>query len=203
MCWDADIGQARRTAREIWPTAGLDGELTQELKLPAHFEQATKTVREEDVVRKVVCGPDPEAFVSRIQEYEKAGFDHVYLHQVGPNQEGFFRFLPARVAAETGPPAGTRPRVKSWHRTTKTDARLDELVLAQSSAADAAWQQAGGDFPQSNAAFSAGDLLRSSRHARMLRATCWSGSGPHGLTPARQRMGRRAAVDPHHHLAVN
>lgn len=92
ICWDEDMSRARRTAREIWPTGGLSGELTQELKLPAHFEQATKTVSEDDVAKKVVCGPDPEAYVSRIQEYEKAGFDHVYLHQVGPNQEGFFRF---------------------------------------------------------------------------------------------------------------
>ena len=25
-------------------------------------------------------------------EYERAGYDHVYLHQVGPDQEGFLRF---------------------------------------------------------------------------------------------------------------
>jgi G6PDH family F420-dependent oxidoreductase len=92
VCWAEDLKQAQKTAREIWPTAGLGGELTQELKLPAHFEQATKTVREEDVARIVVCGPDPEAHLSRIREYEKAGYDHVYLHQIGPDQEGFFRF---------------------------------------------------------------------------------------------------------------
>jgi G6PDH family F420-dependent oxidoreductase len=93
LCWDEDASRARKIAHEIWPTAGLSGELTQELKLPAHFEQATETVREEDVAKIVVSGPDPEAFVDRIQAYEKAGFDHVYLHQIGPNQEGFFRFF--------------------------------------------------------------------------------------------------------------
>lgn len=110
VCWAADMGQARKTAREIWPTAGLSGELTQELKLPAHFEQATKTVREEDVAKTIVCGPDPEAYLTRIADYEKAGYDHVYLHQVGPDQEGFFRFFQQelqpqlqRVRAEPSP----------------------------------------------------------------------------------------------------
>jgi len=97
VCWASDVKAARKTAREIWPTAGLGGELTQELKLPKHFEQATKTVREEDVASTVVCGPDPQPHIERIQEYEKAGFDHVYIHQIGPDQAGFFRFYEREV----------------------------------------------------------------------------------------------------------
>ncbi len=27
-----------------------------------------------------------------IQTMQKNGFDHIYLHQVGPDQEGFFQF---------------------------------------------------------------------------------------------------------------
>jgi hypothetical protein len=40
----------------------------------------------------VVCGPDPERHRAAIQEYLDAGQDHVYVHQVGDDQEGFFRF---------------------------------------------------------------------------------------------------------------
>lgn len=40
----------------------------------------------------LACGPDPEPVVEQIKEFEQAGFDHLYLHQVGPDQEGFFRF---------------------------------------------------------------------------------------------------------------
>jgi hypothetical protein len=97
VCWAEDVKQAQKMAREVWPTAGLAGELTQELKLPTHFEQATKTVREEDVAKIVLCGPDPQAHLSRIKEYEKAGYDHVYVHQIGPDQEGFFRFYQRQV----------------------------------------------------------------------------------------------------------
>jgi 2-methylisocitrate lyase-like PEP mutase family enzyme len=81
----------------MWPTAGIGGELSQELKLPAHFEQAAKTVSEEDVAKVIVCGPDPDAHVERIQQYQKAGYDHIYIHQVGAQQEGFFRFYEQAV----------------------------------------------------------------------------------------------------------
>ncbi len=83
---------ARRTAHEWWPTAGLHGELSVELPLPAHFEQATTDVTEEQVAAQIVCGPDPERHLEAIETYRAAGFDHVYLHQVGPDQEGFLRF---------------------------------------------------------------------------------------------------------------
>jgi G6PDH family F420-dependent oxidoreductase len=107
VCWAPDIKQARKTAWEMWPTAGLSGELTQELKLPAHFEQATKPVREEDVAKVVVCGPDPEPYLSRLQDYEKAGYDHVYIHQIGAEQEGFFRFFEREIS-----PARERSRAE-------------------------------------------------------------------------------------------
>jgi len=29
----------------------------------------------------------------KINEYAKAGCDHVWVHQVGPDQEGFFQFF--------------------------------------------------------------------------------------------------------------
>ena len=47
--------------------------------------------------------PSPERHRKAIEEYEEAGFDHVYVHQIGPDQEGFIRFyereiLPALVS---------------------------------------------------------------------------------------------------------
>jgi hypothetical protein len=71
--------------------------LSQVLPVTAHFEQAAKMVREEDVAKEVVCGPDPGRYLAKINEYVGAGFDHVWLHQVGPDQEGFFRFFEKEV----------------------------------------------------------------------------------------------------------
>ncbi len=92
VCWAATEAKARATAREWWPNAALPGQLAQELPLPAHFEQAAALVREEDVAEVVVCGPDPDRHLDAIRRFAEAGFDHVYVHQVGPDQEGFLRF---------------------------------------------------------------------------------------------------------------
>jgi coenzyme F420-dependent glucose-6-phosphate dehydrogenase len=97
VCWADDEAAAKRLAHEIWPTAGLGGELSQELKLPAHFQQATATVSEDAVAKVVVCGADPRRHLERISTYEEAGYDHVYVHQIGPDQEGFFRFYERQV----------------------------------------------------------------------------------------------------------
>ncbi|HUQ39337.1 MAG TPA: TIGR03557 family F420-dependent LLM class oxidoreductase [Acidimicrobiales bacterium] len=97
VCWAADEAEARRTAHHIWPNAGIKGQLSQDLPTPAHFEQAAEMVTEDDVAEAVVCGPDPEHHVEAIQEYAKAGFSHVYIHQVGPDQEGFLRFWESEV----------------------------------------------------------------------------------------------------------
>lgn len=90
VCWARDQAEARRTAHEWWPTAAVRGELSQELPLPRHFEQACEDVSEDDVAKVIVCGPDLERHVAAIREYVAAGFDHVYVHQIGPDQEGFF-----------------------------------------------------------------------------------------------------------------
>jgi coenzyme F420-dependent glucose-6-phosphate dehydrogenase len=97
VCFATDDEQARRTACEWWPQTALSGELTQVLPMPAHFEQAVATAREEDVVEKVTCGPDPDRHAEAVQKFVDAGYDHVYVHQVGPEQEGFLRFYAQEV----------------------------------------------------------------------------------------------------------
>jgi coenzyme F420-dependent glucose-6-phosphate dehydrogenase len=97
VCWAEDEAAARKVATEWWPNTSIPGELGVELPLPRHFEQAAEVVREGDVAGSVVCGPDPEAHLDAIRSYVDAGYDHVYLHQVGPDQEGFFRFYQREV----------------------------------------------------------------------------------------------------------
>ena len=107
VCWAQDEATARRTAKEWWPNAVLKGELSQELRLPAHFEQATADVTEEQVAQEVLCGPDAGRHLEKIREFVDAGFDHVYVHQVGPDQDGFFRFYETEVLPVLREPATT------------------------------------------------------------------------------------------------
>ena len=44
-----------------------------------------------------VSAPDPAKHIEKIQAFAKAGYDHVYVHQVGPDQEGFFQFYEQEV----------------------------------------------------------------------------------------------------------
>jgi coenzyme F420-dependent glucose-6-phosphate dehydrogenase len=97
VCWAADEQSARKTAHEWWPNAAITGQLSQELPMPALFEEAAQMVTEDDVAEKMALGPDPEQHLSAIREYFDGGFDHVYVHQVGPDQDGFFDFYAKEV----------------------------------------------------------------------------------------------------------
>lgn len=92
VCWGEDEKRAKQTATEIWGYTALPGQLSQELALPAYFEQATQLVTPEQATKHIVCGPDTEKYLEQIKTYADAGFTHVYLHQIGPDQEGFLKF---------------------------------------------------------------------------------------------------------------
>jgi G6PDH family F420-dependent oxidoreductase len=97
VCWASDQAAARRTAFELWPNLGLPGQLAQDLATPAHFEQAVELVDEERVTGMVPCGPDPERHLDTIRKYAEAGYDGVFVHQIGPDQAGFLRFYGEEV----------------------------------------------------------------------------------------------------------
>jgi coenzyme F420-dependent glucose-6-phosphate dehydrogenase len=92
VCWAKTEDEGAKTVHRIWPTAGLGGDLTYELPLPRHFEQATESVTPDGLREKVTVGPDPDAYLDEIREMERVGYTHVYVHQIGRDQEGFFRF---------------------------------------------------------------------------------------------------------------
>jgi coenzyme F420-dependent glucose-6-phosphate dehydrogenase len=99
VCWAPEEPEARRTALEWWPNAPLGSE-GGELPLPAHFESAAEHLDEEEIAGSVVCGPDPERHLAAIREYVDAGYDHVYVHQVGPDQDGFFELYEREILPE-------------------------------------------------------------------------------------------------------
>jgi coenzyme F420-dependent glucose-6-phosphate dehydrogenase len=97
ICWADSVEAAKRTVKEIWPNGAVKGDLSQELPLPRHFEQASQMVSEDEVCEGMACGPDPEEHLKLLREYADAGFTHLYVHQVGPDQEGFFRFYEREI----------------------------------------------------------------------------------------------------------
>lgn len=100
VCWAENEEKARNTVYEIWPTSGLRGEMTQELRTVKHFEQAVKMLSKEQVVEDIICGPEAEKHIEGIQKFFDAGYDHVYIHQIGHEQDGFFDFYQREVIPE-------------------------------------------------------------------------------------------------------
>jgi G6PDH family F420-dependent oxidoreductase len=89
VCWGTDREAAIDQVHRVWPNTGVPGQLSQDRPTPAHFEQAIEMVRRDDIAEAVPCGPDVEAIVERVRAAVDAGVDHVYVHQVGDDQEGF------------------------------------------------------------------------------------------------------------------
>ncbi len=111
VCWGPTVKDSVQTALELWPTAGIHGEATQELPVPAHFEQLAEMVTEDAIKEAIVCGPKAEPIIEKIRAYAEAGYDNVYLHQVGPDQSGFLRFAERELLptfASTSGSSGSR-----------------------------------------------------------------------------------------------
>ena len=98
VCWAPDEAAARKTVHEIWPNGGISGQLSQDLPTWSHFEEAAAMVTEDDAVAHVPCGPDVGPIVESVRSYLDAGYDHLYFHQIGPDQEGFLRFWSDELA---------------------------------------------------------------------------------------------------------
>jgi G6PDH family F420-dependent oxidoreductase len=95
VCWGPDEGQARKTMHRLWPNDEIPGEAAQLLPLPRHFGQLAELISEDMITAP--CGPDPAVHLEGIRAYTQAGFDEVYIGQVGADQDGFFDFYAGQV----------------------------------------------------------------------------------------------------------
>lgn len=97
VCWAPDAADGRRTLKQRWPISAVGGQSLQELPHPRHFEEVTSVVTEEQVARSIPHGPNPQTHIEGLRKAAKAGFDHVWLHQVGPRQEEAIAFYAGEV----------------------------------------------------------------------------------------------------------
>ena len=92
VCWAKSKDGAKKTAFEVWPNALVEGSASQELPLPSDFEQLVEGREADELEETLTMGPDPEEYLKELKEYEDAGYTHAYIHQIGPDQEGFLDF---------------------------------------------------------------------------------------------------------------
>lgn len=81
-----------KMAQERFSFSALGWKVNSELPSVEGFEAAGKFVRPEDLADSIPAGPDPEVHLKAIRKFLDAGFDHVALLGIGPDQAGFIRF---------------------------------------------------------------------------------------------------------------
>ncbi|WP_115944341.1 TIGR03557 family F420-dependent LLM class oxidoreductase [Amycolatopsis thermalba] len=97
VCWADSAEQARETAHRLWASDLLPGSLGRILPTPRDFEQAVPVVTEEQVAGQIPCGPDADAHAQAVRQFAGAGFDEVYVSQIGPEQDKFFDAWSSKV----------------------------------------------------------------------------------------------------------
>ena len=105
VCYGLDRDEAVRTVHRLWSNQLLPGEMGQVLPSPRHFEQLEPLITEDMVSRNVVCGDDIDQHVAALSAFTEAGFDRVYVNQIGPDQRGVFDFYRTKVLPQLAEPA--------------------------------------------------------------------------------------------------
>jgi G6PDH family F420-dependent oxidoreductase len=83
----ASEDKARDNAWTWWPNAVVPPGVLSELATPSDFEAVAAAIGPDTVGETVVCATGAEPIVAAIDRFVGAGFDTVYLHQVGPDQQ--------------------------------------------------------------------------------------------------------------------
>jgi coenzyme F420-dependent glucose-6-phosphate dehydrogenase len=97
VCYAASEDEAARLVRKKWPNGSIDVPLMTDLRLPQHFEATVELMKPEKITEDVILGPEPRRHIDAIRKFVDAGYDHVYVHQVGPKQNEFFRFYAEKI----------------------------------------------------------------------------------------------------------
>ena len=100
VCWDPDPEEAKRIAVECWPTSALPWKLKADVGTPELFDGITELIPRETVLESVQTGSDAGFIIESLRKYDKAGIDHIYVHQIGPRQPEFLDLMRSEVLPE-------------------------------------------------------------------------------------------------------
>jgi G6PDH family F420-dependent oxidoreductase len=93
VCWAYSLEEAKETMKKWWPVSAISGPLHSDLPTPRHFQDVVDAMGDPKIPEDSILGPNPNPYLKAIRSLQENGFDHVYLHQVGPEQEGFLKFF--------------------------------------------------------------------------------------------------------------
>jgi G6PDH family F420-dependent oxidoreductase len=99
MCYGAREEDAQKTAHHYFRWSITGWPVMAELPDTEGFAAASRHVSPETVAQFVSCGPSAERHLQAIDHYIQAGYDHIILTQIGPNQDGFLEFFERELAS--------------------------------------------------------------------------------------------------------
>ena len=100
VSYAADDETALGIAHDQWRSNVFASPVSWDLPEIAHFDEASKHVRPEDMREAVLISPDPGRHAAWISELADVGFDGIYLHHVGQEQREFLDVFGAKVLPE-------------------------------------------------------------------------------------------------------
>ena len=111
VSWAETLEEATENAVREWPNGGMAFPKA-DIRNPEDFAAMSSLVRPEHFRDRVLISPDLEEHRARLQHYTDLGFDEIYVHNVGRNQEEFIRaygthVIPALRPGEKARPTGT------------------------------------------------------------------------------------------------
>lgn len=86
LSWADTDEEAMTNAMVEWPNGAMRFPKA-DIRSPYEFEQIAKLVRPEDFEGRMVISSDPDVHRAEIQKYLDLGITHLYLHNVGRNQQ--------------------------------------------------------------------------------------------------------------------
>ena len=89
VCWAATEDEALAIAYDQWRSNVFAPPVCWDLELPAHFDEAARHVRPDDVRSRCSCRPIRRGTCDRLGELAALGFDGVWIHHVGKQQQPF------------------------------------------------------------------------------------------------------------------
>jgi probable non-F420 flavinoid oxidoreductase len=104
LAWAPSDAEARAIAHDQWRTNVFAPPVCWDLELVDHFDEAARHVRPEDLHPTVLVSADLQRHAHWLHEYLELGFDAIYLHHVGREQQPFVdafagEVLPALASA--------------------------------------------------------------------------------------------------------
>jgi probable non-F420 flavinoid oxidoreductase len=97
LSWAEDLAEAEAIAHEQWRSNVFPPPACWDIDTAAVFDAASESVPLERVRQVVNVSADLGAHTARLAEYRELGFDKIFLHHVGQEQDAFIDAFGAKV----------------------------------------------------------------------------------------------------------